>query len=122
MFPVLEDFLALHRLRPSPKVLSSMAMPASSASMTLVVIMRTELCMAVRRTSRMGESGIRTVSTDFAPGPSGDSQAASADITPAAVSASKALRRLSLFLTVSGHYWSVQTLIRNELRHVSDYR
>ena len=36
-----------------PKILSLMAMPASSASMTPVVIMRTAVCIAVRRTSRM---------------------------------------------------------------------
>src|SRR5690606_11534226 len=36
-----------------PKIFSLMAMPASSASMTPGVIMRTAVCMAVRRTSRM---------------------------------------------------------------------
>ena len=38
---------------PPPKIVSLMAIPASSASITLVVIMRTGACIAVRRTSRM---------------------------------------------------------------------
>ncbi|WP_323768593.1 hypothetical protein [Marinovum sp.] len=36
-----------------PKILSLMAMPASSAGMTLVVIMRTAVCILLRRTTRM---------------------------------------------------------------------
>ncbi len=39
-----------------PKIFSLMAMPASSANITPVVIMRTAVCIAVRRTSRMQSS------------------------------------------------------------------
>ena len=44
---------------PPPKFFSLMAMPASSASMTPVVIMRTAVCMAVRRTKRMQSTSER---------------------------------------------------------------
>ena len=46
---------------PPPKILSLMAMPASSASMTPVVIMRTAVCIAVRRTAM--QTAVRMITT-----------------------------------------------------------
>lgn len=51
---------------PPPKISSLMAMPASSASSTSVVIMRTAVCIAVRRTSRCSPPGTQIAGVERA--------------------------------------------------------